>query len=151
MCHHALLVGLFGPRVQDVSRSKRADTRIAPLSNTDPFPSFDLSPLEFTCATRPRYIAQLIFRNKLRSGNKNSTRSVGDKKHQWDRALRTEGTRQSLDLLPTAAFTFIPGSSPDRNGDRVTGEFSCCNELPNVFLENLQRSRWLELLYKNLL
>ncbi len=37
---------------------------------------------------------------------------------------------------------------PDRNGDRMTGELSRGNELPNVFLE---RSRWLRPLHENIL
>jgi hypothetical protein len=37
---------------------------------------------------------------------------------------------------------------PDRNGDRVTGELSCSDELPNVFL---QRTRWLEPLNEDIL
>jgi len=45
----------------------------------------------------------------------------------------------------------MPGSIPDRNGDGVAGELSRCNELPNVFLENFERARWLDLLYKNFL
>ena len=39
-------------------------------------------------------------------------------------------------------------SVPVRNGDRVIGELSRGNELPNVFL---QRSRWLERFHENIL
>src|SRR6266436_1115291 len=50
-----------------------------------------------------------------------------------------------IDLLLPASYH---ASIPDRNGDRVTGDLSCGNELPNIFLD---RSRWLKPLHKNIL
>ena len=59
------------------------------------------------------------------------------------RNLENRDTYQSFiwcDLHPT--------SIPVRNGDRVTGELSRGDELPNVFLET---SRWLKPLHENIL
>src|SRR6266446_6922486 len=62
---------------------------------------------------------------------------------RWDGIWRTEDSYQS-----SISSDLDPTSIPVRNGDRVTGELSRGNELPNVFLE---RSRWLEPLHENIL
>src|SRR6266849_3471475 len=48
----------------------------------------------------------------------------------------------------TGAPILCHSTDPDRNGDRMTGELSRGNEMPDVFL---QRSRWLEPLHENIL
>ena len=91
-------------------------------------------------------------RSKRTSGKESNTGSIDDKK-RWDGTQRTEDTNQSLisyDLHHPDLHHHISSKSslPDRNGDRVAGVLSCSNELPNAFLE---RSRWLDLLYKDIL
>src|SRR6266403_5990843 len=61
------------------------------------------------------------------------------------RDFENRGHLSIVDLLRPASCL---ASIPDRNGDRVTGELSRGNELPNVFLEG---SRWLKALHENIL
>src|SRR6266403_3166793 len=61
------------------------------------------------------------------------------------RDFENRGHLSIVDLLRPASCL---ASIPDRNGDRVTGELSRGNELPNVFLEG---SRWLKPLHENIL
>src|SRR6266403_5523166 len=84
-------------------------------------------------------------RSKIRSGKETSTGSADDKKPSMERNLENRGHPSIIDLLRPASY---PMSIPDRNGNRLTGELSRDNELPNVFPE---RPQWLKPLHENIL